>query len=202
MPRRLDRATTEAKQTALQKRMRAVDLRVHGKNWQQIADEVGYSGPNAAHKAVSEYFRMYPKNEEADELRRTENLKLDALEEKYWDIIRRDHLVVNAKGVVERRVTDERGRPVPLRDETGEFVYREVGNKTVQLYVTVPLLDDDPAIRCLNGLLQVYARRARLNGLDRPVKVEIEDSSIDQEIIDLVNQMAGAGNPPEIRQNT
>lgn len=201
MPRRLDRATTEAKQTALQKRMRAVDLRVHGKNWQQIADEVGYSGPNAAHKAVSEYFRMYPRNEDAEELRRAENLKLDALEDKYWDIIRSDHVTVNAKGIVERYVM-ENGKRKILRDETGEFVYREVGDRVLPVYETVPLRDDDPTIKCLNGLLQVYARRARLNGLDRPVKVEIEDSSIDQEIIDLVNQMAGAGNPPEIKQNT
>jgi transposase-like protein len=182
------------KTVAKEKRERAVTLRTIGKTWQQIADEVGYASPGAAYKAVQDYFTEYP-SPDVEALRTQENLKLDQVEQEYWTIIAKGHPVVSAKGIVTRYILDANGRRKNLRDETGEFVYYQRGDENVPVYETEELDDDDPTIKALHGLVAVYTRRAKLNGLDMPTKLEIDNGEVDKEIVELVEAMVVSGEP-------
>jgi hypothetical protein len=165
---------------------------VHGKTWQQIADEVGYSSPASAYAAVREYFKNYPPSPGVEALRRIENEKLDALEDKMWEVIRASHAVVNQRGVVSQYKLDGNGRVILLRDETGEFMTTADGKP---MYETEPLDDDAPVVQAVRTLVQVYNRRAKLNGLDMPIKIEVDSGEVDQEIVELVQEMQTMGVP-------
>lgn len=173
--------TSPVRLTAKYKREKSVALRVRGKTWAQIADEVGYSGPAAACAAVQEYLRQYP-HPEADELRDIENIKLDYLEQKvHEEYLSKSHVVIASSGKVATRnvgiLTDDEGRP--MFDGRGH-----------PIYATEEVEDHEPIIRGVKTLLDISARRAKLNGLDTVViKAEVDDGSVDKEIEDLVVAM-------------
>ena len=167
--------------TARHKREKAVSLRTKGRTWAQIADEVGYSGPAAACAAVSEYLRRYP-HPDVEELRDIENMKLDYLEQKTHEYMDQPHVVISSGGKVATRnvgiLTDDEGRPM-------------FNAKGFPIYATEEVEDHEPIIRGVKTLLDISARRARLNGLDTLViREEKDDGSVDKEIEDLVSQLA------------
>lgn len=69
-------ATTE-------KQIKALDLRRQGKSYTDIAKELGYSSGSGAHNAVKKALRKTLK-EPADELRKLENARLDAMLLALW----------------------------------------------------------------------------------------------------------------------
>jgi len=189
MVRRMDPESVQARLNARQKRERAVQLRIQSYTWSQIASAVGYASPSAAYQAVVEYFKKYP-SPDADQLRQMENEKLDRLEGDMIAILERQHIVVNTKGIVGRYT----GRI--QRDELGEPMYAEGSDgKLRPVYEIQELQDDDPAIRAASTILQIHKRRAALNGLDMPVKIQLDDGSVDDEIRELVEALVAKGEP-------
>lgn len=189
MPQRYDPATVARRESAKQKRARAVKLRIQSKTWQEIADEVGYTTPAAACTAVREYFKDYPAPE-IEELRAIENQKLDVLEQAALAILARFHVTVS-----QGRVMQVPKQPLEfLRDpDTGEIVHNQ---KTgFPLYVMEDIRDDGPENQAVNTLLKCMDRRAKLNGLDAPVRLEVDNGAVDAEIVELVEQMTRAGAP-------
>lgn len=177
---------TAAALTTKSKREKAVKARARGRTWEQVAAEAGYSGPAAAYKAVQEYFRNYP-HPDAEELRDVENMKLDYMEQKVHDYLDQPHVVISSSGVVATRrvgiLTDSEGQPI--FDPKGRAVY-----------ATEEVEDLEPMLRGVTTLLNISARRAKLNGLDTlVVKAEIDNGEVDKEIEDLVAGMIAAGEP-------
>jgi hypothetical protein len=160
-----------------------VQLRVRGKTWQQIADEVGYSHPASAATAVREYFTSYP-SPHVEELRAIENLKLDEREQDLLKVLVAEHIVIQQGRVVTRFVGWMTG-------DDGQVMFDSDGKMVPKLE---EIVDHDPILRVVNMLLAVYTRRAKLNGLDAmPDKKDDEDGSVDAEIVELVQAMVEAG---------
>lgn len=109
-------------------------------------------------------------SENAQEVRRQETERLDELARYAMRILTTQHIMVS------------QGR-VMRNPDTG-----------------APLTDPGPALQAIDRLLKIQDRRARLHGLDAPVraKVEVHDG-IDAEIERLVSQLAGLAG---IRQET
>lgn len=183
MPRRLDPATAKVRLDAKAKAETALSLRVRSWTWDAIAREVGYTSGSTAYTAVQRYLEKVPPSPDVEDMRTIENLKLDELERKAFEVLDRHHVVVS-NGKIMGRLT---GRI--RRDETGEFMYREVGNRVLPVYEVEELGDDDPALRAITTIRQLMERRARLNGLDRPVKIEIDDGAVDAEIVEIVEAL-------------
>lgn len=70
-------------------RLYALQLRSEGKTFQEIADELGWSGPSGAYHAIKkarEELRESGPVEDAEELRRLNNERLDALLRRAWPL--------------------------------------------------------------------------------------------------------------------
>ena len=184
LPVRYDPESVSRRVTAKEKREKAVSLRVRGKTWQQIADEVGYSGPGAAFGAVQDYLDKYP-SPHVDSLRAIENLKLDEREQDLLKVLVAEHIVIQQGRVVTRFVGW-------MTDDSGQVMFDSDGKMVPKLE---EIVDHDPILRVVNVLLAVYTRRAKLNGLDAmPEKADKEDESVDEEIRQLVQEMTETGN--------
>lgn len=68
---------------ATEKQIKALELRRQGKSYAEIARELGYSSGSGAHNAVKKALRKTLK-EPADELRKLENARLDAMLVGLW----------------------------------------------------------------------------------------------------------------------
>lgn len=176
MPPRQTRARVEAKK----KREIAVEALVKGYDWDAVAILAGYSSRGSACQAVNEYLRGYPV-EELEEWRSLENLKLNRLEREVWKVLDAEHVVIQHGKIVGRfagYATDPETHEV-LRDNDG---------KPIATYDEVT--DHDPALRAVAQLLRIYERRAKLNGLDAPVVIRVEDEEgLDTEIETLMGQL-------------
>jgi hypothetical protein len=140
---------------------RAVELRTRGMTLDQVAAELGYSHASAAAKAVSRALAAVQFPSVA-EYREMQNRQLDTLTATTIGILERPHPVVTASG---RIATD----PV-----TGE---------TLQ----------DPAVelQCVRVLVQIAERRAKLLGLDAPVKQELTLEWLNSRIPQLQTELGG-----------
>lgn len=134
---------------------RAVQLRTQGMSLDQIAAELGYRHAASAWKAISRALAMVPAAS-VSEYRELQNRQLDYMTATALEMLLNPHPLVTQSG---RLVKD----PV-----TGE-----------------PL--EDPAVkaRALDTLLKIAARRAKLLGLDAPVKQRITLESLTQLTRDL-----------------
>jgi hypothetical protein len=179
---------TRARITARRKREIAAEARLRGHNWFEVARMSGYASPGAACAAVGEYLKDHP-SEDVEELRKRENLKLDALEVAAQAVLSRFHVTVSQGRIVGKFVGFAK---IPGTDE----VYLGEDGKPIPLYED--LRDDGPELAAIATLLRIQDRRAKLNGLDQPVRISVEgDSEIDQEIEDLVSAMTGPLNVGE-----
>jgi len=172
-----------ARLTAKEKREKAVRARLDGHTLSECAEIAGYASTGAASAAISEYLKRYPA-EDVEERRAIERMRLESLIVEATEILRRRHVVVNAKGIVGQWSSRIR------RDETGEFMYvqdREGNYRPV--YEFEPLEDDDPALRAIVVIKQLSESLRKLLGLDSPVRIELDNGEVDQEIRDLVAAM-------------
>jgi len=88
-----------------------------------------------------------------------ENARLDGLELAVRGVLKAKHIMVRGDGVVQRAVLDPKtGLPL-VHPDTGDLLMED-------------LLDDEPILKAADRLLKIYERRAKLNGLDAPTKVE------------------------------
>lgn len=175
MPKRSDPAAVAKSEQAKQRQAKAVRMRTEGYTWQQIADELGWSNPGNAHRAVASYFANYPVPD-ADELRQQENEKLDDLERAVRAVLQREHVVIQHGKVVGRFMGW-------MTDDDGQVITGNDGKPVAKLE---EIVDDEPILKAVAQLLRIAERRAKLNGIDRPIVVRIEDEgALDSEIEEL-----------------
>ena len=122
----------------------AARLRTQGMPYREIAEQLGYHDEGSAHRAVSKILRETVQ-EAADELRKVEVERLDALLQVAWNVMMREHVAVSSGKIV--MVADDEGNEVPLRD-------------------------DGPTLAALDRVIKIADRRAALLGLDAPQKIQ------------------------------
>jgi hypothetical protein len=134
---------------------RAVELRRRHLNYRQIAAEMGYADQSGAYLAVQRGLAD-TQAEANDEVRRLELERLDDLARAAQRVLAARHYVVSVTGKAARH---------PDTDAV--------------------LTDDGPALAAIDRLLKIADRRARLLGLDAPVKSRVEvvtEDAVDAEI--------------------
>jgi hypothetical protein len=133
----------------------AAALRAKSWTYQQIADHFGIAR-SAAYSAVQRALAD-TLAEPAEALRTLELERLDGMWQAVQGVLERKHLTVS------------NGKVVQLPDEDGKLV---------------PIEDDAPILQAVDRLLKIQERRAKLLGLDIPVKQQIEvDGGIRYEVI-------------------
>jgi hypothetical protein len=186
MPNR-NSANTRGRATARMKREKAIRALVEGHNWAEVAAIAGYTSTGAAHQAVSIYLKENP-SPEADQLRQIETLKLNDLERHARTVLERFHITVQHGKIV---------GPFTgfARDPETDEIFHDDNGKPIPLYE--PLRDDGPELAAVQALIKIAERRAKLNGLDMPVtiKLEQENSELDAEIAGLVDELNVNGLP-------
>lgn len=81
--------------------------------------------------------------------------------------------------------------------KVAERAHVTVSNGRVVHLGDLPLQDDAPALAAIDRLLKIQERRARLLGLDAPVKHEVRNvDAVDAEIEQLVARLAAGGQNP------
>lgn len=164
--------------TKTERRNKAIEMRRVGIPWETISKECGYS--TAAVAAADIYKVLADRTREMGEqvagLRSIEADKLDAMERVIIQIMRKPHILA------------QQGRVV-IDPSTGK-----------------PAEDPGPVFQCIDRLLRIAERRAKLLGIDTPVKaqVEIKAVGVDAEIAGLLAGMVTGGETaslgdPEIR---
>jgi hypothetical protein len=144
-----------------QRRARVLAMRIEQRPYAEIAAALGISEA----VAQQDYIRARNgANAELEEGRATavaiETAKLDALEQAAWEVLRREHIVI------------QHGRVVRLNRK--------------------PVPDDGPVMQAIDRILKISERRARLRGLDAPVRAKVEvTDAIDADIERLVAELAG-----------
>lgn len=88
-----------------------------------------------------------------------ENARLDNLEVSVRAVLKAKHIMVRGDGVVQRAVLDPKTGLPMLHPDTADPIMED-------------LFDDEPVLKAVDRLLKIYERRAKLNGLDAPTKVE------------------------------
>jgi hypothetical protein len=182
---------TKARLNAQQKRETAVRARLSGLGWDEVAREAGYASRGAAWKAVSDHLEGNP-SPSVEQLREIENMKLDALEAVCIEVIRRGHVVIQQGKIVGRFSGWVRDPDNP------DQIYRDPDSgKPIPLLEEVP--DDGPVMQAVSTLRGLMDRRAKMNGLDKPFKISVEDEKetdddIDKMLADLLNNTIPA--PP------
>jgi hypothetical protein len=146
----------------------AAKLRARGHTYDQIATELGYSDRSNARDGVMRCLDATVA-EPAAEVRKIELDRLDYLWRKGLEVLERDHITVQHGKVIRRQVGVERhkdgiekldpdGKPIPIYED---------------------LLDDEPVLRAIAVLVKISERRARLQGLDTPVKADLTIHAVD-----------------------
>jgi hypothetical protein len=127
-----------------ERRRRAVELRLKNWPWQKIADELGYSNKQAAHKDVQRAYEQAKQLTDASlaELRLVELDRIDQIAQRVWEIVDRGHVATSGTDIV--------------RGEDGR-----------------PMADDGPALAALRELRQLSVERRRLLGVNAPDRVEV-----------------------------
>jgi hypothetical protein len=128
---------------------RALELRAAGASFRVIADRLGVS-VSTAWKCVDRGLAA-TRQEPAAKLRALERERLDRLTVQAVQVLQARHVVVSG----------------------GKIVYQGEG-ETAQ-----PLVDHGPTLAAINTLARLMERRARMEGLDAPTKVEAKVLTVD-----------------------
>ena len=86
---------------------------------------------------------------------------------------------------------------------TRHYVVTQSGKLAVHPETGQPLTDDGPVMQAVAGLVRISERRARLLGLDAPVKHEVRNiDAVDARLLDLADQVAlgDPGAAPRVRR--
>jgi hypothetical protein len=125
-----------------QRRTQAAQMRLEGKSWAHIAEALGYSTPAAACQDLGRAIEQHLR----DQAEAVETLR-------QLELARLDALQATAWDVMTRKhITVSHGKIV--QDETGQA-----------------LEDDGPTLQAIDRVVRIMERRARLEGLDSPVKL-------------------------------
>lgn len=125
-------------------RAKVVALRREGATFQAIGEECGFS-KQRAHEVYHEALDSIPAME-IKQYRAEQQERLDQLLRLANDVIGRDHVIVS------------QGRVMYETTATGD---------------KVRLLDDGPKLQAARTILAIEERRAKLLGLDAPVKTDV-----------------------------
>ncbi|GAA3470402.1 hypothetical protein [Nonomuraea roseola] len=131
----------------------ACRLRTQNLSYQDIADQLGYASKSSAYDAVQRALKATVQ-EPAEELRQLELMQLDELARKAREVLERRHVTVS------------QGRVVRL----GQPFIDDDGNAAVDDGRGDPIEDDAPVLAAIDRMLKIQERRAKLLGLDIPVK--------------------------------
>lgn len=154
--------------TTVERDAEAAKLRARGHTYDQIATELGYADRSNARDGVMRCLDATVA-EPAAAVRELELRRLDYLWRKGLEVLERQHVTVSHGKVIRREVGRE-------RDDTGTVVLDGEG-KPIPIYED--LLDDDPALRAIAVLVKISERRARLQGLDTPVRADLTIHTVD-----------------------
>jgi hypothetical protein len=160
----------------------ACRLRVRAMSFPEIAKTLGYADASHAAQAVARTLRATVE-EPAAEVRKTELARLDDMYTAALAVLERMHVTVSQGRVVQHRVAG-----------TGTW---DPESRTWVGAEWVDLADDAPVLSAIDRLLKIQERRARLLGLDAPVKHEVRNvDAVDAEIEQLVARLAAGGQGP------
>ena len=137
---------------------RVLQLRRDGVSFPDIAEELGMT-QGYIHKVYKKALREIIV-EDVEDLRKLELEKLESLEQEVMKVLKSFHPFISSGQVVRDVIEDPDGNPVvdPL---TGNIV-------------TERLLDHGPKLAAIDRAVKLMERRARLMGLDTPVKTQQE----------------------------
>jgi hypothetical protein len=155
----------------------AARLRARGMSYPAIAKALGIFDESGAFKAVQRALQA--------------TLQEPSAAVRAVELKRLDDMWTAALGVLERlHVTVSNGRVIHVRvDGTGTY-NEETGHWEGADWVA--LADDAPVLAAIDRLLRIQERRARLLGLDAPVKHEVRNADgIDAEIEQLMAKLGG-----------
>jgi len=149
--------------TQVERRHKAIEMRRVGIPWEKIAEECGYSTPAVAAADIYKVLsdRVREMGDAVSALRSLEADKLDAMERVIINVMRKPHILA------------QQGRII-IDPATGK-----------------PAEDPGPVFQCVDRLLRIAERRAKLLGIDNPVKtqVEIKAVGVDAEIAGILAGM-------------
>ena len=154
--------TTELKQKILA-------LRRRGLSFAKIGEELGYAG-NYCHRLCADALKSIV-YEDAHALRILESERLDEMYTNVMGVLEDEHYLVNAGCIVYQEIPD--------LDEDGNKQYDEDTGELLTLMV--PMKDTAPILQSVDRLLKIMERRAKLMGLDKPVKVAHTDPTGEKE---------------------
>lgn len=156
-------------------RTKAIDMRRVGITWERIATECGY---NSAATAAADIYRVLSERtrEMGEAVTGLRSIEADKLDAMERVIIR----IMNKPHVLAQQ---------------GRIVYNQDGT---------PVEDTAPLFQCVDRLIRIAERRAKLLGLDAPVKaqVEVKNTGVDNAIAEYLAGMVTGGkettprNPP------
>lgn len=136
----------------------AARLRAEGKTYDFISDTLKFGGKGNARRAVQRAL-VAVVQEAGDELRALEVERMNRLLDTAWQIMERPHYAHSA------------GRLILMEDDQGK---------------AHPVVDDAPSLMAMDRILKIMERRAKLLGLDAPVRHEVLTiDAIDQELARL-----------------
>lgn len=150
----------------------AARLRSQSWTYQQIADHLGMS-KGQAYEAVKRALADVVQ-EPAEELRKLELDRLDQMAQAVREVLERRHVTVSNGKIIRqfagyeldadgKTMVDAEGKPIPRFED---------------------LLDDAPVLSAVDRLLKIQERRAKLLGLDIPVKQEMSvDLGVEYRIV-------------------
>jgi hypothetical protein len=144
-----------------QRRKQAIDMRMAGASYQQIADRLGYTTRGAACQDVTRALEtaVVEQARSVEAYREEELQRLDVLLAEAWAVLKRQHVTVSHGRVI--------------KDDFDE-----------------PILDDGPTLSAIDRILKIQERRAKFLGLDAPQRHEVVSvDAIDAAIADLNAQL-------------
>ena len=146
--------TAQPSITTKLKQKQILRMKMDGYSFPQIADHYG--------NTQGYIYKLYKKAlktiivEDVQEYRKTELIKLEALEKEVMKVLRTTHVMVNSGSVIRDS----------LEDENGNLVMDEDNNPVI-----VKLQDTGPILAAVDRAVKLMERRAKLLGLDKPTKV-------------------------------
>lgn len=147
--------------TGVERRRRAVELRLRGWTWQQVADGAGYASAGAAHNAVTKEL-LEAKNKLAMD---SETLRQQEIEHLYM-LRRAANVVLESRHIV----VQQGGTVVARKPGTGTW------DPQAGMWVDAEfeeIINDAPVLNAVDTLLRVAQRLAKLAGLDAPTQTEV-----------------------------
>lgn len=140
-----------------QRRKQAIDMRMAGSSYQQIADALGYTTRGAACQDVTRALEtaVFEQARSVEAYREEELQRLDVLLAEAWAVLKRQHITVSHGRII--------------KDDLDE-----------------PILDDGPTLSAIDRILKIQERRAKFLGLDAPQRHEVVSiDAVDAEIARL-----------------